>query len=85
MVLGTSLLNTQPYKVRIKGKVEQPGKGVAPYYTVAVEKGALGSPSSMVANFTFYLASLLFLNKDSIKYPTQVDMALKKLKSHFNL
>ena len=30
MVLDTSLLNTQQYKVRIKGKVENPGKGVAP-------------------------------------------------------
>ena len=26
MVLGTSLLNTQQYKVRFKGKVEQPGE-----------------------------------------------------------
>ena len=30
MVLDTSLLNTQQYKVRIKGKVEQSRKGVAP-------------------------------------------------------
>ena len=30
MVLNTSLLNTQQYKVRIKGKVEQPRDGVAP-------------------------------------------------------
>ena len=30
MVLDTSLLNTQQYKVRIKGKVEQSKKGVAP-------------------------------------------------------
>ena len=30
MVLDTSLFNTQQYMVRIKGKVEQPGKGVAP-------------------------------------------------------
>ena len=30
MVLDTSLLNPQQLKVRIKGKVEQPGKGVAP-------------------------------------------------------
>ena len=29
VVLDTSLLNTQHYKVRIKGKVEQLGKGVA--------------------------------------------------------
>ena len=30
MVLDASLLNTQQYKVRIKGKVEQSRKGVAP-------------------------------------------------------
>ena len=30
MVLDTSLLNTQHYKVRIKGKVEHPEKGVVP-------------------------------------------------------
>ena len=29
MVLDTSLLNTQQYKLRIKGKVEQSRKGVA--------------------------------------------------------
>ena len=30
MVLDTSLFNTQQYKVRIEGKVEQSGKEVAP-------------------------------------------------------
>ena len=45
MVLNISLLNTQQYKVRIKGKVEQFG-------VVAIEKGALWSPSTTVANFT---------------------------------
>ena len=30
MVLDTYLLNTQQYKVRIKGKVSNPRKGVAP-------------------------------------------------------
>ena len=30
VVLDTSLFNTQHYKVRIKSKVEQSGKGVAP-------------------------------------------------------
>ncbi len=36
MVLDTSLLNTQHYKVRIKGKVEQSRKwrSVLPYTTV---------------------------------------------------
>ena len=33
MVLDSSLLNTQHYKGRIKGKEEQPGKEVAPFPT----------------------------------------------------
>ena len=33
MVLDASLLNTQHYKVRIKGKVEQSREGVAPFPT----------------------------------------------------
>ena len=56
MVLDASLLNTQHYKVRIKGKVEQSWEGVAtPLHlgVVAIEKGAFGSPSTMVANFTY--------------------------------
>ena len=50
MVLDTSLLNTQHYKVRITGKVEHFG-------VVAIEKAAFGSPSTTVANFTFTYAS----------------------------
>ena len=63
MVLDSSLLNTQQYKVGIKGKVEQSrGKNSALPYTS--EKGAFGSPSTKVAKFTFtywyYPAFLLF-------------------------
>ena len=50
-------LNTQYYKVWIKGKVEQSRQGSsAPpkLGVVAIKKGAFGSPSTMVANFTFY-------------------------------
>ena len=53
MVLDASLLNTQHYKVRIKGKVEQSREGVAPFPT-PIEKGAFGLPSTMVANFTYF-------------------------------
>ena len=66
MVLDPALLNTQHYMVRIKGKVEQTRKielrppvhlGV-----VAMEKGAFGSPLTLVANFTYlYCFKLLFL------------------------
>ena len=49
MELDTTLLNTQHYKVRFKGKVELLHLGV-----VATEKGAFESPSTMVANFTYF-------------------------------
>ena len=41
MVLDTYLLDTQHYKVRIKGKWSNPGKGVE-----AIEKGVFVSPST---------------------------------------
>ena len=58
LVLDATLLNTQHYKVRIKGKVEQSRErsGTLPLHlsVVATKKGAFGSASAMVANFTFY-------------------------------
>ena len=63
MVLDASLLNTQHYKVWIKGKVEQSREGVAPSLhigVVAIEKGAFGLPSTMVANFTYFYKSKLY-------------------------
>ena len=55
MELDTTLLNTQHYKVRFKGKVEQSREWSSALHlgVVAIEKGAFGSPSTMVANFTF--------------------------------
>ena len=58
MVLDSSLLDTQQYEVRIKCKVEQSGEGSSDpppkhHGVVAIEKGALWSPSTMVANFTY--------------------------------
>ena len=67
MVLDTSLLNTQRYKVCIKGKVEQSRErsSTLPLHLiiVTIEKGTFGLPSNMVANFTFTYAKLncLFL------------------------
>ena len=58
MVLDTYLLNTQQYKVRIKSKVEQSRErsSALPLQLslVAIEKGAFGSPTTTVANFTFF-------------------------------
>ena len=56
MVVDTSLLNTQQYQVRIKGKVEQSRERDSPSLhlgVVAIEKGAFWSPSTLVANFTY--------------------------------
>ena len=54
MVLDASLLNTQHFKVRIKGKVEQSRERsrALPYTLVeqAIGKGTFGSPTTMVAN-----------------------------------
>ena len=55
MELDTTLLNTQHYKVRFKGKVDQSREwsSALPW----IEKGAFGSPSTMVANFTLLTIS----------------------------
>ena len=64
MVLDATLLNTQHYKVRIKGKVEQSGERstALPLHlgVVAIKKGVFGSPSTTVTNFTL-LYLLLFI------------------------
>ena len=56
MVLDATLLNTQHCKVEIKGKVEQTREKSSAFSlhlgVVAIEKGAFGSPSITVANFT---------------------------------
>ena len=60
MVLDTTLLNTQQFKVRIEAKVEPSReRSSAPLHlgVVAIEKGAFWSPSATVANFTFYMVS----------------------------
>ena len=63
MVLDAALLNTQHYKVRIKGKVEQSRErsSALPQQlgVVAIEKGTFGSPSTKVANFTNFTYSYI--------------------------
>ena len=54
MELHASLLNTQHYKVWIKGKWSNSEKEIAPYLSVvAIEKGASGLPSTMVSQLTY--------------------------------
>ena len=72
MVLDTTLLNTQHYKVQFKGKVEQSWdwSSALPWHLgiVAIQKGAFGSPSTMVANFTtFTLLSMKCPYEKSLK------------------
>ena len=56
MVLDSTFLYTQHYKVQINGKVEQSRESSS---VVAIEKGIFGSPSIMVVNFIYkYLSSL---------------------------
>ena len=72
MVLDPSLLNTQHYKVRIKGKVGQSReRSSALPGVVAIKKGAFGSPSTMVANFTL-LYSVMF-NRIRTSDPSGLD------------
>ena len=49
-----NVLNTQHYKVSIKGKVQQSREGVAPS-PIPWWKGAFRLPSTKVANFTEYI------------------------------
>ena len=52
MVLDAALLNAQHYKVQIKGKVEQ--HHPLHLSAVAIEKGAFGLHSTVVAPFIFF-------------------------------
>ena len=74
MVFDTSLLNTQQYKVHIKGKVEQSRERSSALSVVAIEKRAFWSPSTMVAylsQFQFELGlSVLFSVPCIVHLPT---------------
>ena len=52
MVLDTALLNTQHYKVRIKGKVKQSRQWSSAPLHLGIEKEPSGHHSLGVANFT---------------------------------
>ena len=57
MVLDASLLNTQQYKVHIKGKVEQSMERSSTLGVLAIEKRAFWSPLTRCANFTYLIHS----------------------------
>ena len=55
MVLDTFLLNTQHYKVHIKGKVElSKERSSALSYTSAIEKGTFWSPTTIIYYYLDY-------------------------------
>ena len=55
IILDAALLNTQHFKVKINGKVEQSRERSSALGVVAIEKGAFGLPSTKVVNFTYEL------------------------------
>ena len=73
MVLDASLLNTQHYKVRIKGKVEQSREGVAPSPTPwcsSYRKGSLRVTLDSVRQLYFNLYWTIPHKKGAVRSPT---------------
>ena len=63
MVLDASLLNTQHYKVQIKGKVEHSMEWSSTLpYTLAIEKGALRAPSTMIDDSLWIFQTRMLFN-----------------------
>ena len=65
-VLDTSCLTLSNIRYISRVKWGNPGKGVCPplhLSVVAIEKGAFWSPSTTVANFTFYKKDLALNNQ----------------------
>ena len=69
MVLDASLLNTQLYKVRFKGKSNPAKEGRPPLNlgVVAIEKGALVSPSTTVGQITYIILSITNTNTNNFQ------------------
>ena len=85
MVLDATLLNTQHYKVRIKGKVEQSRERCsAPLHlgVEAIEKGAFGSPSTTVANFTYFMTIYVMAICFILVYSFEIRWKTVKLQYH---
>ena len=84
MVLDASLINTQHYKVRIKGKVEQSRERISapPLHigVVAIEKGAFGLPSTMVANFTLLTLYICYKTRSCLDLKKQKERKEEKKK-----
>ena len=67
MIFDTAILNTLHYKVRIKCQVEQSRKKISSPQNlgvVAIEKGAFGSPATMVTNFLLYIYIYIYIYRE---------------------
>ena len=84
MVLDASLLSTQHYKVRIKGKVEQSRKGVAPsptHWCSSYRKGSLRVTLDYGRQLYFYLSLAIYSEcfvKGTRKEHKQIDQSTRK-------
>ena len=79
IVFDASLLNTQHYKMWIKGKVEQSNEwssALLHISAVAIENGAFGSLSK-VSSFTFFISSLPV--EDKPHWETYIQVAVKTI------
>ena len=69
MVLDSTLLNTQHYKVKIKGKVEQSEEGVAPSpWCSSYRKGSLLVALDYGRQLYFFTAFVRFVGPLPIEY-----------------
>ena len=73
-LLDTALLNTQHYKVQIKGKVEQSKErsSTLPFGVVVNEKGAFGLPLTAVTNLFTLFDDLGFVFLDELTYTDSI-------------
>ena len=78
MVLDASLIDTQQYKGRIKGKWSKEARLLLHLDVVAIEMGAFWSPSTTVANFTYIY---IFINTELAKAWTAMNWLLVIWKS----
>ena len=88
MVLDASLLNTQHYKVRIKGKVEQSREGVAPSPTPRCSSYRKGS-LQVTLDYGRQLYLLMVENKNPTVYinsgkSVKIEMTLREQKQERN-
>ena len=82
MVLDASLLNTQHYKVRIKGKVEQSREGVAPsptHWCSSYRKGSFRVTLDYGRQLTFTIWTKVEQLQDDKKNPVEISLIVQNI------